>query len=165
MTKISIGSIQKPHGIRGEVKIFPKTEFISERFKPGLLVDLDLNGKVQEVEIESARMHQGSVLVKFKGMDTLNDVEFFHKGELYIDKSERHTLPKGEYYFSDLMDCDVYLNLEKIGVVTEVMDNPAHPILRVDMADRQVLVPFNKVFIAGVFLDVKRIDINWMEGL
>lgn len=165
MSKISIGSIQKPHGIRGEVKVFPKTEFVKERFKVGLLVDLDLNGKVIQVEIESVRMHQGSVLVKFKGLDTLNDVEFFHKGEIYIDKEDRHPLPKGEYYFSDLMGCEVYSDLMRIGKVTEMIDNPAHPIMRIAMDDREVLVPFNKTFVAGVFLDVNRIDINWMEGL
>lgn len=165
MDKLNIGSVQRPHGIRGEVKVYPKTEFVKERFEPGLLVDLDLNGKVQQLEIESSRLHQGSVLVKFKGLDSLNDVEFYHKAELYIGKEHRHPLPKGEYYFSDLEGCDVYSDLVKIGVVVQMLDNPAHPIMRIKMDDREVLVPYNKAFVAGVFMDVKRIDINWMEGL
>lgn len=165
MEKLNIGSIQRPHGIKGEVKVYPKTEFIKERFKPGLLVDLDLNGKVETYEIETSRPHQSSVLVKFKGLDSLNDVEFLHKAELYIGKEHRHPLPKGEYYFSDLEGCDVYSNLEKIGVVTEMIDNPAHPIMRVQLEDRETMIPYNKTFVAGVFIDIKRIDINWMEGL
>lgn len=165
MEKLNIGSIQRPHGIRGEVKVFPKTEFIKERFSAGLLVELELNGKTTEYEIESARMHQGSVLVKFKGLDSLNDVEFFHKAELYIDKVHRHPLPKGEYYFSDLEGCEVFVDLKKVGVVSEMIDNPAHPIMRVQLDDREVLIPYNKTFVTGVFIDIKRIDVNWMDGL
>lgn len=165
MDKLNIGVVQKPHGIKGEVKIFPKTDFVKERFQKGLKVEFVLNNKSQILEIESSRMHQGSVLVKFVGLDNLNDVEFFHKGELFLDKSYRHELSKGEYYFSDLEGCDVYSNLEKIGVVLQMIDNPAHPIMRIKLEDREVLVPYNKVFVAGVFMDVKRIDINWMEGL
>lgn len=165
MEKMNIGSIQKPHGIKGEVKVYPKTEFIKERFKPGILVDLELHGKTTQMEIESARMHQGSILIKFKGLDTLNDVEFFHKGELYIDKELRHELPKGEYYFSDLTGCDIFVDLKKVGKVVAMIDNPAHPIMRVELEDREVLIPYNKVFVAGVFMDIKRIDVNWMEGL
>ena len=165
MTQLNIGSIQKAFGIKGEVKVFPKTDFVKERFNPGREVRMELNGKIHHFVIQSCRQHQGSLLVKFEGLDSLNDVEFFHKGELYIDESERHPLPKGEYYFSELMGCEVYSNLERIGEVIEMIDNPAHPIMRIQLEDREVLVPFNKVFVAGVFVDIKRIDINWMEGL
>lgn len=165
MDLISIGIIQKPHGIRGEVKVFPKTDFISERFKKGQEILLDLNGKRSAQVIETVRMHKGSVLVKFKGLDTLNDVEFFHKGELFIEREELHELPEDEFYFVDIVGCDAYVDNDKIGEVVEIIETPAHPVIRVKTAERDVLVPFVERFIAAVSIEDKRIDLNWMEGL
>ena len=45
------------------------------------------------------------------------------------------------------------------------MDTPAHPILRVKAENRDILIPFVEKFIAGVDIDEKRIDVDWMEGL
>lgn len=165
MEYISIGVVQKPHGIKGELKVFPKTDFIEERFKIGNTVILELNGKRDTYTIQTFRMHKGSVLVKFEEVDSLNDVEFFHKAELFMEKDEMHELPEDEFYFVDLVGCDVFSDNEKLGNVVEIMETPAHAVMRVQAEDRDVLVPFVKRFVESVDLESKRIDINWMEGL
>lgn len=165
MSLISIGIVQKPHGVRGELKIFPKTDFIKERFKKGQVVQFQLNGKTTELVIETTRMHKGSVLIKFEGLNSLNDVEFFHKGELFVPRDEMHELPEDEYYFVDLVGCGVYRDNEHIGTVTEIVETPAHPVMRIEGEERDILVPFVERFIASVDTSEKRIDINWMEGL
>ena len=165
MGLMNIGSIQKPHGIRGEVKVFLKTDFAKERFKKGNKLTLKLNGKEEILEVESSRMHKGSLLLKFVGLDNLNDVEFHHKGELYIEEGARHKLPKDEYYFSEIEGCNAYNSGELLGEITEMIDNPAHPIMRIKTQERDILVPFLKVFVKSVDLDSKRVDINWLEGL
>ena len=50
MKLLSIGSIQKPFGIKGEVKVFLKTDFVKERFKPGTEITLELNGKSKHLK-------------------------------------------------------------------------------------------------------------------
>ncbi|QIK69967.1 16S rRNA processing protein RimM [Erysipelothrix sp. HDW6C] len=165
MEKISIGIIQKPHGVRGEVKVFPKTDFVEERFKKGQEIDLLLNGKTTHYVIDTVRKHQGSVLVKFVGLDNLNDVEFFHKGELFIPRDEMHDLPDNEYYFVDLVGCDVYVEGATIGSVSEMIETPAHPVMRVKGTERDILIPFVERFILDVNIVDKRIDVDWMEGL
>ena len=165
MKLLSIGSIQKPFGIKGEVKVFLKTDFVKERFKPGTEVTLELNGKSQKLEIESIRKHQGSLLVKFVGLDSLNDVEFFHKGDILVPEVTRHELPKDEFYFDELVNLEVFSENEKIGFVSEMIDNPAHPIMRVKTPEKDILVPFRKVFVLKVDMEAKRIDVFLMEGL
>lgn len=165
MELISIGIIQKPHGIRGEVKVFPKTDFITERFKKGNAVILELNGKKTPYTIDTVRMHKGSVLVKFKEVNSLNDVEFFHKGELFIEREAQHELPEDEFYFVDLVGCVAYDNDQELGLVTEVIETPAHPVLRIKSRERDILVPFVERFIASVDIKAKKIMLNWMEGL
>ena len=162
---ITIGYVQKPFGIKGELKVKVETDFVEERFKKGNKIFLNHEGQKQEYEIESSRMHQKSLLLKLKGLDDLNAVENMHRAEITISKDMRHELEEGEYYFTDLLNCNVYLDDKKIGVVKEMMDMPAHPVMRIKTNAEDVLVPFVKVFIKDVDLDLRRIDIHYMEGL
>ena len=61
--------------------------------------------------------------------------------------------------------CEVYVDQNLIGTVKEVMDMPAHPVLRIKTNDTDVLIPFVETFIVNVDLDSKRIDVKMMEGL
>lgn len=164
--KITIGVVQKPFGIKGELKIKPMTDFVDERFSVGNVVTLLLDQKEMKYEIETVRSHQGSLLVKFKEVQSLNDVEHFHQAKIQIERNELHDLQEDEYYFVDLVGCDVYVDQEAIGKVTQVLDMPAHPVLRVSRMELDdVLIPFIETFIAAVDLESKRIDAIYMEGL
>ncbi|NLW15952.1 MAG: ribosome maturation factor RimM [Erysipelothrix sp.] len=163
--KIKIGIVQKPFGIRGEVKIKPTTDFAEDRYKVGNTIELVLNDVTNTYKIESLRHHQGSLLVKFVGLDSLNDVEFFHRAIIQIERDAMHELDEGEYYFVDLVGCDVICDDINLGKVTEVMDLPAHPVLRVKSDDEDKLIPFVDPFIKDVSMDTKTITINFMEGL
>lgn len=165
MEKIIIGRVQKPFGVKGEVKVHPLTDFVEERFKVGETVYFTLDNKIQMLEMESIRNHQGSLLIKFKGLNNLNDVEFFHQGELSVDASKRHELPENEYYFDELKGMDVYHDDTKLGEVIEVMDMPAHPVLRIQMEEKIIMIPFNNVFIEDVDKESNTIKVHWMEGL
>lgn len=163
--KVKIGFVQKPHGIRGEVKVMPTTDFVEERYKKGQEIELLHNNEVKPLVIESVRRHQGSVLVKFEGLDNLNDVEFFHRAEIQIERDDMHDLKEGEYYFVDLEGCTVFDGDKELGNVKEVMDMPAHPVLRITTDADDILIPFIERFIKDVKMDEKRIEINFMEGL
>ncbi len=163
--KVKIGIVQKPFGIKGEVKIKPTTDFVEERYQVGETIELVLNQEVKSLVIESIRNHQGSLLVKFEGLDNLNDVEFFHRAEIQIDRETMHDLEEDEYYFVDLVGCEVYDDEKLLGTVKEVMDMPAHPVLRIKTQSDDILIPFVERFIDSVSLDDKEIKIRFMEGL
>ncbi len=163
--KIQIGVVQKPFGIRGEVKVKPMTEYINDRFKVGNSIELVLNDKVYNYIIESVRSHQGSLLVKFEGLDNLNDVEFYHRGVIQIDRSDLDDLDDDEFYFTDIIGFDLKVDDVLIGKVTEVMDLPAHPVLRVKTNDEDKLIPFVDSFIKEVNTEEGVIYVMGMEGL
>lgn len=163
--KIQIGVVQKPFGIRGEVKVKPMTEYINDRFKVGNSIELVLNDKVYNYIIESVRSHQGSLLVKFEGLDNLNDVEFYHRGVIQIDRSDLDDLDDDEFYFTDIIGFDLKVDDILIGKVTEVMDLPAHPVLRVKTDDEDKLIPFVDSFIKEVNTEEGVIYVMGMEGL
>ncbi len=163
--KITIGVVQKPFGIKGELKVKPETDFVSDRFNVGNVIYINLNQKITQHKIEHARMHKGSVLLKLEGLDSLNDVEFYHRALVQIEKEAQHELESDEFYFTDLIDLNVYVDGEFLGVVSEVMDLPAHPVLRVKTDEDDKLIPFVETFVEEVDLDSKRIDVIHMEGL
>ena len=163
--KITVGVVQKPFGIKGELKIKPQTDFVEERFKVGNERYINLNNDIKQYEVESMRKHQGSLLVKFKGLDSLNDVEFFHRALIQINESDQHDLEEGEFYFKDLIDCEVYVEETKLGHVSEVLDLPAHPVLRIKTDSEDILIPFVEAFIIDVDLDNNQIEVKNMEGL
>ena len=84
MTELyQVGAITQTHGIRGEVKVFPMTDDVS-RFKNMKELILDTGKEQIVLEVTSARPQKNLVILKFKGIDNINDVEKFRKASLYV---------------------------------------------------------------------------------
>ena len=165
MDKVHIGGIQKPHGIKGEVKIFSLTDFPNQRFKKGQSLTLMNEKTTLDVVVSTFRMHHETILVSFKGYTSMNDAMQLKGMQVYIADSKRHKLDKDDFYHSDLVGCEALCDGEVIGTVSEVIDLPAHPVIRVTRAQGDILIPFNKVFVERVNVKDKTLEINWMEGL
>lgn len=167
MESIIIGVVVKAFGIKGEVKVKSFTDFVKQRFKVGSTVYLKYESQdIKAVEIQSYREHQGTLLVKFREFDTMNDAETLRGCEILFDKKNIHRLGHNEYYFFDLKGCQVETaEGEILGIVDVVEDYPAHPVLRIKHSPKDVLIPFVKSFIISVDLSSKRIVINPLEGL
>jgi 16S rRNA processing protein RimM len=165
MEYVVIGKIVNTFGIKGELKVYSYTDFVKERFKKGSKVYL--SEKYLPFEVNSCREHKGFLLVSFKDHEDINLVEKYKNMLIYKAKEDIKPLKKGEYYFSDLRDLEVYVEGEKIGRVKIVEEGIRSNNLRiVKYADeKEYLVPFLDVFIEKVDLENKRIDIVKMEGL
>lgn len=165
MEYVLIGKIVNTFGIRGELKVDSYTDFVKERFKKGSTVYI--GEKHEPFIVNGYRQHKGFLLVSFKDHEDINLVEKYKNMMLYKAKEDIHKLKKGEYYFSDLKDLDVYVDDKKIGKVLQVEEGIAANNLRVlkDEDRKEYLVPFLPVFIRNVDLDEKRIDVIQMEGL
>ncbi|MBR3264993.1 MAG: ribosome maturation factor RimM [Erysipelotrichaceae bacterium] len=165
MEYVVIGKIVNTFGIKGELKVYSYTDFVKERFKKGSKVYL--SEKYLPFEVNSCREHKGFLLVSFKDHEDINLIEKYKNMLIYKAKEDIKPLKKGEYYFSDLRDLEVYVEGEKIGRVKIVEEGIRSNNLRiVKYADeKEYLVPFLDVFIEKVDLENKRIDIVKMEGL
>ncbi len=165
MEYVVIGKIVNTFGIKGELKVYSYTDFVKERFKKGSKVYL--SEKYLPFEVNSCREHKGFLLVSFKDHEDINLVEKYKNMLIYKAKEDIKPLKKGEYYFSDLRDLEVYVEGEKVGRVKIVEEGIRSNNLRiVKYADeKEYLVPFLDVFIEKVDLENKRIDIVKMEGL
>ncbi len=165
MNYVKIGKIVNTFGIKGELKVDIYTDFVEERFKKNS--SIYIGEKYNEFVVKSYRIHKGFLLLLLKDNEDINLVEKMKNMYIYKNKDDIKPLKKGEYYFSDLKDLDVYVENELIGKVLKVEEGVTHNNLRVlkNEDNKEYLVPFIPVFIKNVDIDNKRIDINKIEGL
>ena len=159
MSKLKVGRIVNTFGIKGELKVLSDSDFVEDRFKVGNKVFLDEN---LEVEITSFRTHQNMVLITINNLNDINEVEKYKNMDIYFDKSQMEPLEKGFYLFQ-LEDLDVYTNGELIGKVIEVL-KPSQTVLKIKLADREIMLPYVDAFVERADLENKSIHINLIEG-
>ena len=163
MKKIKIGVIANTHALKGELKVKSFSEFNDVRYAKNNTVYIDYRGEMIEVVISSYKEVKQLLIVKFKGLDNINDVEKYKGCEVYIDESQLHELESEEVYFFDLMDCEVYDESNNLlGVVEDVLETGANAVLRVN---KTILIPYVNDFILSTSIKDKKIVIKVMEGL
>lgn len=162
---ISIGKITNFFGIKGEAKVgFTNENHIKSAKKITLLDD----ESKRELAIESVRFHKNFAIIKFLGIDNINDIIPYKGQRIFISTKEfKQKLDKNEFLINDLIGCSVFdKNNEKIGDVVEVSNNTSTDLLNIkNKIGKIVLVPFVDEFFPIVDIKNKKIIIKPIEGL
>lgn len=164
--RVVVGRIGRPHGIRGEVTVEPRTDEPEERFAPGNVLCVD--GPVQQLTVERVHWHSGRLLVTFEGVVDRNGAEALRGLLLEVERDAAETPDDPEeFYDSALVGCTVVgLDGAPIGSVRDVVHLPAQDLLDVTVSDgRSVLVPFVEEMVPTVDLQARRIVIDPPPGL
>ena len=164
-----VGAITQTHGIKGEVKVFPLTDDIG-RFKnmKNLLLDGGRDGYIN-LEVENVRQQKNLVILKFKGIDNINDIEKYKGHGLFVTKENRVELKEDEYFIADLIGVSVYLDTDEntvFGEITDVLQTGANDVYEITMSNNKtVLVPAIKDCIKSVDMVSKKMIIHLLDGL
>lgn len=150
MKYIFIGRIVNTHALKGEVRIVSDFEFKDRIFKKNTLLYIGEN-KDKEI-IETYRKHKQFDMVKFKGIDYINDVLKYKGSKVYIDESILN-LKDDEILISELINMDVYNDNKYVGKITEYRSDNGNNMLRVN----NKLIPYNKDFITKIDKENKSI--------
>lgn len=166
MQYLEIGQIVNTFGIKGQVKVVPFTNDM-ERFDELKKVYIVNKSLRKEVEIEDVKYHKNVVLLKFKGLDKIEDVENFKNFYLEIDRKDGRNLEDGEYYIVDLIGLDVISDEGKhLGKLDDIYNTGSNDIYVVkDELGKQLLLPAIKEVIKEVNLDEKKIVVHLLQGL
>ena len=161
-----VGVIANTHGIRGEVKVYPTTDDVT-RYKKLKEVLLDTGKEYKTLEIASTRFFKNLVIVKFKGIDNINDIEMYKGRDLWIPREEGQELEEDEYYIADLLGMSVVLeDGQEFGTLKDVMETGANDVYIIDSAEHgEVLLPAIKECILDVDLEKNIMTIHLMKGL
>lgn len=164
--ELQVGVITQTHGIRGEVKVFPTTDDAG-RFKKLKEAILDTGRERIPVEIEGVKFFKQFVILKFKGYDSINDVEKYKQGKLMITRDKAVKLKKDEYFVADLVGCLVVTEEgETFGTLKDVLATGANDVYVVSREDgTEVLLPAIKDCVKAVDMEQKKITVHIMDGL
>ncbi len=163
---LQVGIISSTHGVRGEVKVFPTTDD-SNRFKNLKEVLLDTGKEQLPMKIEQVKFFKQFVILKFEGIDNINDIEK-HKGKsLYVTREHAVKLKKDEYYIADLIGiCVLDESGGELGTLTDVMETGANDVYVIAMKDgRELLLPAIRQCILEVDIEKMKMKVHLLEGL
>lgn len=165
-----VGTVRKPHGIRGELFVGAETDRPDVVFRAGRVLTLgDAHGRPtgETLTIERARPFKGGVLLKLEGHSGRDEViEALRGRPLLIPETEAAALQEDEVFFHDLVGLRVVADGEPVGTVREVLELPASEMLVVRRPDgREAMVPFVRELVRRVDVAAGVLEIAPPEGL
>lgn len=163
---LQVGVITSTHGVRGEVKVFPTTDDVN-RFKKLKKVILDTGREQLTLEIQSVKFFKQFVILKFRGIDSLNDVERYRRCTLWVERKDAVPLKEDEFFIADLIGMEVSTD-EGIyfGTLSDVIETGANDVyvIRTE-AHGEVLIPAIKECVLNIDVEKRRMTIHVMNGL
>ncbi len=164
--RISVGKIVATHGIRGEVKVEPWTDF-PERFRPGTRLLLQKGKATGAVTVAAARSHGRHLILQLAGINDLEQAATLPGSVLQVEPWEVEPLPEGHYYIFQLAGSRVYTTGGQfLGTLLDVLTTGANDVYVVRGAgDKEILIPALKEVVAAIDLARKEIRVALPPGL
>ncbi len=162
---IEIGRVVNTHGIRGNLKIQPWCD------DPEVFYDLEeIYIDDKRYEIENAGLHKTSVLLKVKGIDSINDAEPLKNKTAYVERSALGELPEGTYYICDLMGLEVKTeDGEVLGVIDDIIKTGSNDVyvLKDETQKRKqpILIPVIDEVVKEVNIEAGYVTVKLLKGL
>ena len=167
MDKVIVGKIVNTCGLKGEVKVINSSDFSDERYKKNsvLFVGDDDKNINETLTVSSFRKNDKFIYLKFKEINSIEEAQKLKESYLFIDGDELDKIDDDTFYYYQLLKMEVYYNNEKIGLISEVNDNGAQDLIRVEGDSVNVLIPFVNEFVDRVDTENKKMYLKNLEGL
>ena len=139
MDYLKIGGIISTHGLKGEVKVYPTTQDV-HRYDVLDTAYIEMpSGKIP-VHVERVRYFKNLVIVKFRGLDRIEDVEGYLKHDLYVSREDAIELGENEYFVGDVIGLKVITDDGRVlGILDDVMETGANDVYVIDRDVKQQL--------------------------
>ena len=166
MEYLEIGQIVNTNGLKGLVTVNPFTDDIT-RFEDLETVYILYHNELIKMTIEDVKYKKNQVLLKFKGIDTIEEAEKYRECYIKIDRKDAVELPKDTYFIADLLGLEVFTSDNKfLGKIDDVFQTGSNDVYVVkDEKGKQILLPAISDVVKKVDLENKKIVIELIEGL
>ena len=162
---LEVGQIVNSYGIKGFVKVVPLVDN-NNQFNDFKILYVKFKNNFKELVIEEIKFSKNLILIKFKGIDTIEDAETLRN--LYLNaKREDIKLEEGAYFIVDLIGLDVYTeNGEKLGILSDVLKPGANDVYVVRTSNqKEILLPVIPDVIKKVDMNEKKVIVELLKGL
>jgi 16S rRNA processing protein RimM len=161
---IALAKVGRPYGLAGAMHVYPFSDD-AVTLKRAKSVTI----RARNHAVKNIRVHGDALVMMIDGIDSPEAAQTLTNAEIFVARDALPPLPKGEYYWIDLVGLQCTNGDRIFGEIAEVFEAGAHPILRVRPAigdDKMPdeLIPFVDAIIRSVDLDARRVDVDW-EGL
>lgn len=166
LPNLEVGQIVNTFGIKGMVKVMPFTDDI-RRFDKLDKVYIEKNKSKKEYKIEEVKYHKNIVLIKFEGIDKIEQAEELRNSYLTVSRDSVEELEEGRYYIVDLLGLDVYTDEQVLlGTLDDIFNTGSNDIYVVKNKEgKQILLPAIEDVIKQVDLENKKIIVHLLPGL
>lgn len=163
---LELGQIVNVKGLKGEVKVNSFTDD-NTKFERIPNVFLKQKGNLKEYSIEKVGYSKNQVIIKFSGVDTVEEAELLRNSYIVVDREIFGELPEGVYYIADLLGLDVYTeDGTHLGIVDDIFSTGSNDVYVVkDELGKQKLLPGIDEVIKRIDLESGKIIVNLIEGL
>jgi len=162
---LRVGVFAGTHGIKGEIRVFPTTDD-ANRFFSLKKVIIDTGRLRIPAEVEKVRLQQKFVIVKFRGLDSINDIEKYKGADLLVAREDAVPLEEGEFYQADVIGLSaVEEDGHVLGPVTEILETGANDVLIIDRDGRELLLPIIPACVLSVDPAAGIVKVRIPEGL
>jgi 16S rRNA processing protein RimM len=165
MTTIAVARLLRPRGNKGEL-LADSLGAPPDRFSR--LHTVTVNGR--PLEVQRAWFHDGRLVLKFSGVDSIAAAQCLAGADVLIPASERAPLEEGAFYLADLIGCEVFdrLSGQRLACVTGWVESaPSAPILLETQTPEgaELLIPFARSICTSINPAARRIEVDLPEGL
>ncbi len=163
---LQVGAVTSTHGLRGEVKVFPTTDDPA-RYKTLKEVILDTGKQQVILELAGVRFFKKMVIVKFKGIDDINDAQQYKGAKLYVTREQAVPLEEDEYFLADLVGLTAVTDEgEVLGTVADVLQTGANDVYIIKQEKGgELLIPAIKDCIKRIDISGGRMEVHLLPGL
>lgn len=165
LTHFRIGQIVNTQGLKGEVRVYPYVDDINRFDKlENFYLDKNFN---QEFEVERVRYKGNMVIMKIKGVDSVEMAERLKTKNLYVSRENSVDLDEDEFFIADLIGLDVFTVAgEKVGTLKDVLQYSANDVYVVKGDnDKEYLIPSTLKFVPEINIEEKKMIINPIKGM
>ena len=163
MSWLVVARFLSRHGLHGYLKLQSLSGFDSH-IRAGKRAWITAQGRTREQKILKVRGAPGNLIMALEGVNTPEDARKYRGAEIAVAQEQALPRRAGEYYYADLVTCEVFFGSECRGVVRAVWENHCD-MLEVEVRDgRVVQLPFQDQFVAEVNIHRKRIalKVDWI---
>lgn len=163
---ITIGEIVNTQGIKGDVRVFPITDF-PERFAKTKRITVLLKNSRKEFTIERTWEHKQFIIIKFAEIADMTAAEKLKGGLLQITKEELAPLPKDNFYIFEIIGLKVFdEQRQELGTVIDVLQTGANDVYVVKGNEgKEILIPALKFVVKKVDIAAGIMEVELPEGL
>ena len=163
---LTVGEIVAPFGLTGEMKVRLETDFPDRFLRLRTVCVRWSSGDARLFDVENARPHKGQILLRLKGISSIEETEELRNTFLQVRARDAVSLPDNEFYIHDLIGCEVVTEHGRVlGRLESILRGGANDVYVIGQDKDEILLPAIKDVVRRVDLKQRCITVTPTAGL